>query len=190
MTLRPARKSDAEDLVQLINIAGEGLPLFIWEMMREEGEEVWDTGRRRARRSQGSFSYTNATLGMVDGDVVALMMGYPLPDVPTPIDYEGMPPLFVPLQELENLVPGSWYINVMATYAPHRNRGFGLRLLKEAERIARTGHCPMLSIITSDSNPALRLYQRFGFEEVTRRAIEKGGWEYHGSEWVLLSKSL
>ena len=54
--LRPARPEDAEALAELINYAGEGLPIYLWERMAESGETVWDVGRRRARREEGAFS--------------------------------------------------------------------------------------------------------------------------------------
>ena len=83
--------------------------------MAEPGESAWDVGRRRAMRETGSFSYRNATVAEVDGRVIAGLIGYPLPDRPEPIDDDQMPPMFVPLQELENLAPGTWYVNVLAT---------------------------------------------------------------------------
>jgi hypothetical protein len=36
-----------------------------------------------------------------------------------------MPAMFVPLQELENLAPGTWYVNVLAAYPEHRSQGHG-----------------------------------------------------------------
>ena len=36
-----------------------------------------------------------------------------------------MPPMFVPLQELEDRVPGTWYVNVLATLEEHRGKGYG-----------------------------------------------------------------
>ena len=48
------------------------------------------------------------------------MMGYEISEYPTPIG-DDMPAMFVPLQELENLAPGTWYINVLATFPEHRS---------------------------------------------------------------------
>ena len=41
--------------------------------------------------------------------------------------------MFVPLQELENLAPGTWYVNVLAAYPEHRGQGYGTALLAVAE---------------------------------------------------------
>ncbi|MGH6904725.1 MAG: GNAT family N-acetyltransferase, partial [Geminicoccaceae bacterium] len=112
----------------------------------------------------------------------------PLPDRPEAIDDE-MPPMFVPLQELENLAPGTWYVNVLATCPEYRNRGHGTRLLGIAERLAAAAGSSGLSIIVSDANAgARRLYERCGCSEVARRPMVKEGWENPGENWVLLVK--
>jgi hypothetical protein len=54
-TVRPATVGDAALLAELINYAGEGLPLYLWGEMAEPGESAWDVGRRRAAREEDSF---------------------------------------------------------------------------------------------------------------------------------------
>jgi ribosomal protein S18 acetylase RimI-like enzyme len=185
---RPATQGDAPALAELVNFAGEGLPLYLWTRMAEAGESAWDVGRRRAMRETGSFSYRNATVAERGGRVIAGLISYPLPDRPEAIDDE-MPPMFVPLQELENLAPGTWYVNVLATSPEYRNRGYGTRLLGIAERLAAAAGRPGLSIIVSDANAgARRLYERCGCSEVAQRPMVKEGWENPGENWVLLVK--
>ena len=93
----PCRKATADDalaLAELINFAGEGMPLYLWEKMAEPGETVWDVGQRRARREEGGFSYRNAVLSEQDGRVASVLIGYALPDQPETIDYTSMPAMF------------------------------------------------------------------------------------------------
>ncbi|NJM33835.1 MAG: GNAT family N-acetyltransferase, partial [Rhodomicrobium sp.] len=113
---RPASRSDAKSLAELVNFAGECLPLYLWERLKAEGETAWDVGRRRAERETGSFSYRNAVIGEADGECAACLIGYAQPAQPEAIDYGSMPAMFVPLQELENLAPATWYVNVLAAY--------------------------------------------------------------------------
>ncbi len=189
--LRPARPEDAEALAELINYAGEGLPVYLWERMAESGETVWDVGRRRARREEGAFSYRNAVVLEQDGRVAACLIGYSLPDAPELIDYNEIPAMFVPLQELENLAPGTWYVNVLASYPEQRSRGHGSALLAWAEEIAAAGGRRGLSIIVADANiRARRLYERRGYRETARRPMVKEDWQNPSQEWVLLVKSL
>ncbi len=188
---RRATPEDAKAMAELVDIAGEGLPLYLWTGMAESGESPWDIGQQRAQRDSGSFSYRN-TVVRQDGDkVVSALIGYPLPDTPEPINYDDMPRMFVPLQELENLVPGTWYVNVLATYPEYRSKGFGSGLLSIAEQLAGETGRSGLSIIVSDANTgARRLYERSGYVELATRPMVKESWENAGENWVLLERRL
>lgn len=188
---RAATPQDAGVLAELVNIAGEGLPEYVWSRMADPGEDAWDVGRRRATRDSGSFSYRNAILREDNGRVAAALIGYPLADQPEPTQSDEILPMFVPLQALEDQVPGTWYVNVLATYPEFRGRGFGTELLALAEALAaRTGRHG-LSLIVSDSNDgAIRLYRRTGYEEIARRPMVKEDWQHNGLNWVLLVKRL
>ena len=75
-----------------------------------------------------------------------------------------MPAMFVPLQELENLAPGSWYVNVLAVQPQFRGRGLGTQLLDLADAIAAAHRSRGLSVIVADANTgARRLYERCGY---------------------------
>jgi ribosomal protein S18 acetylase RimI-like enzyme len=182
---RRATPDDAKALAELIDLAGEGLPTYLWARMAEPGESVWEVGQRRARRDEGSFSWRNAIMLEDGGEPVATLIGYPLPETPEPIAAD-MPAMFVPLQELENVAPGTWYVNVLATYPKYRGRGHGTALLGLAEQMAAGRG---LSIIVSNGNPgALRLYERCGYRRVAERPMVKESWQNPGTAWVLLVK--
>jgi ribosomal protein S18 acetylase RimI-like enzyme len=51
-----------------------------------------------------------------------------IPDNPEAIPSD-MPAMFVPLRELENFAPGTWYINVLAVRPQFRSQGLGTKLL-------------------------------------------------------------
>lgn len=188
---RPAVPDDAGELAELINYAGEGMPLYLWEKMAEPGETAWDAGRRRARREEGSFSYRNTFVVAPERAAVACLTGYPLPEQPEPIDYDTMPAMFVPLQELENLAPGCWYVNVLATMPQLRRRGHGAGLLNLAKRLAAGAGCSGMAIIVSDANHgARRLYERCGYRWRAERPMVKNDWDNPGTSWVLLDKPL
>ena len=187
--LRPAGPSDAPALVEIVEMASEGMVTHVWKGMAKPGETPRDVGLRRARRGEGSFCHLNATLASLGGTVQGGLIGYPLgPAQPIGTD---MPAMFMPLQELENLAAGSWYVNVLAVMPFWRSHGIGSRLLFEAERLARDCGCSRLSIIVSSANAgARRLYERFGFEFRADRPMGKGDWETPGTHWQLLIKIL
>lgn len=188
---RRAERTDAPDLAELVNFAGEGLPLYFWETLKQPGETAWDVGRNRAGREQGGFSYRNAVVAEINGKCAACLIGYPQPEQKQPIDYETMPAIVIPLQELENLAPNTWYVNVLAAYPENRGQGLGTKLLGIAEELACATEKPGLSVIVSDANEgARRLYQRSGFSETAQRPMVKDRWENEGRNWVLMTKTL
>ncbi|HYN46826.1 MAG TPA: hypothetical protein VES64_09055, partial [Allosphingosinicella sp.] len=113
ITLRAARRDDAPHLARLGNMAGDGLPAYLWARMAEPGEDAWALGERRAARDEGAFSWRNAVIAEVGGTVAGVLISYPVGDAPQPLD--DLPPMFRPLQQLENLALGTHYINVLAT---------------------------------------------------------------------------
>ncbi len=64
---RRGQPDDAPVLAELVNYAGEGLPLHLWSGMAADGQSGWDVGVARARRETGSFSYRNAIMIEADG---------------------------------------------------------------------------------------------------------------------------
>jgi ribosomal protein S18 acetylase RimI-like enzyme len=190
MLIREAKASDAEDLARFINMAADDLPLHFWQKSVGPDGDPWAYGKERAARETGSFSYRNAWLTETDGKVGACLLGYPAEDDPSPIDPET-PAIFVPLLELEALAPGSWYLNVLATYEAFRGKGLGSALLAHAEQITRQSGRKTVSLIAADTHlDALRLYTAKGFQEVTRRPVVKGDWQVDAAEWILFTKSV
>jgi ribosomal protein S18 acetylase RimI-like enzyme len=182
--LRPATRADAADLARLVDLASEGLTSYLWARMAEPGESVWDVGARRAARDEGAFSWRNAVIAEIDGQVAGGLVIYRIADAPEPL--EGLPGMFRPLQELENRALGTQYVNVLATYPAFRRRGVATALLHEAERRAGDG---TLSLIVADRNAAARrLYLAFGFADVARAPIVKEEWETESDEFVLMLK--
>ena len=191
MILRDANKDDCADLAQLIDLAGEGLPFYLWSKMAGPGEDPWEIGRQRAARDTGGFSYRNSVVAEIDGKVVGALVGYPVPDEPEPVDADDIPPMFVPLRELENRAPGNWYVNSVAVFPKARGLGVGSQLMTHAEQIAKDLGLRGLSLIVSDANHGARqLYERLGYEEIDTRPMVKEDWQNPGENWVLMIRRL
>lgn len=185
--LRRGTAADAAALADLVNFAGEGLPEYLWRGMAAAGEDPWELGRKRQaqKAEEGKIFVVDEGAG-----AIAALTGYPTPADPDPIP-DDMPPLFRPLQELEDLAPATWYVNVLAAYPEARGRGHGTRLMALAEEIARNLGLGAMSIIVAGGNTgARRLYQRLGYAETARRAVVKDGWTCASDEWVLLVRQL
>lgn len=190
-TTRPAMIDDAQALAELVNIAGEGMPLYLWTQMADDESSPWKVGLQRAKRDSGGFSYTHAYVMEDKHNVVSCLIGYPIYDKASVEDYHTMPDMFVPLQRLEDQVTGSWYINVLATHSDYRDQGLGSELIKQAERFANKLALSSLSLIVADQNTAaIRLYERHGFITIAREDMIKDGWQNPSEQWILMSKQI
>lgn len=188
---RRATSDDVPELPELVNIAGHGLPLYLWGKLAGPGESPWDVAINRAKRGKGGFAFDNTVVREEGGKIAACMIAYRLSNAPTVYSHDDVPAVVAPLYELENVVPGTWYINVLASFPEYRGRGYGAELLQLSELMARDAQCKGLSLIVSDENTAARrLYERHGYTERATLPIVKEGWEHAGENWVLLVKDL
>lgn len=190
--IRPAARQDASELVCLIDCAGYGIPLGVWNGMLDGEASVLEVGRKRAMREEGGFSYRNAWIAERDGAVAGALVGYRLDDE---IDLSGIadvPAAFQPLMELEAEAPGSWYVNVLAVHGEHRGNGVGGALLDHADELAGTLGTRFMSIIfESENHAARRLYEAKGYAVTARRARVAFDTDRTGSaEWLLMMKEL
>jgi ribosomal protein S18 acetylase RimI-like enzyme len=184
--IRAAQPEDSDFLLPLINRAGEGIPEYIWAQMAAPDQDPWAVGRERIESVDSAISHRNAWIGELDGQPAGCLVVHRQPDVMPPIDPD-MPPMFIPLQELENEAPGTGYVHILSTVREMRGRGVGTRLLDFAERYRGANG---MSIIVADNNPgARRLYERCGYTEAARRRIVKNGWQSQGTEWILMVKA-
>lgn len=188
---RRATPDDARALAELVNMACEGLPEYLWAKMAEPGVSPLDIGQHSVRRESGSSSYRNAVLREHQGLVASALMGYPLGEQPDTVSYDEESATYSPLKELVALVPKTWYVDILATYPRYRGRGHGTVLLSIAEQLAQDTQQVGMSLIVSDANAgAIRLYQRQGYEAIASRPMIKESWQNPGTSWVLLRKEI
>jgi ribosomal protein S18 acetylase RimI-like enzyme len=191
VNLRDATAGDARDLAILINLAGEGLPDYLWRQMAGPGESPLSIGARRAAREEGSFSYRNARILEIDDAVAGMVLSYLLPDpydLGEPDDY---PAVVRPLVELEARVPGSWYVNAIATYEEFRGRGVASALMSACEDMGNAAGAPKLSLIVASENEGARaLYGKLGYREIDARPLMTYPGGPNGGTWLLMLKDL
>lgn len=189
LRLRPARKADASALAVLVDVAAHGLALHIWSTLKQPWQSALEIGRARAARETGDFSYRNALIAEIDGEIAAALVDYRIAD-PYLVDPAEVPEVVRALVKLESMVPGSWYVNVVATFAEFRGMGIGGRLLAAAEERARAAGVDRLSIIVADENEgARRLYERTGYRAIAREPVVPFPGCPHGGDWVLMVKA-
>lgn len=191
MKIEDARKDDAPQLAQLINLAGEGIPEYLWSGLAEGEDTPLDVGSRRAAREEGGFSYRNARVIRQDGQVAGMLVAYQLDDpyrIGEPSDY---PAVVFPLIQLEAQAPGSWYINAVATRQACQGQGLGKQLMEEAERQAREQGITTLSLIVASENETARdLYLKLDYTVKDSRPVLAYPGARHGGNWELMVKTL
>ncbi|MBV8753279.1 MAG: GNAT family N-acetyltransferase [Hyphomicrobiales bacterium] len=186
-TFRRATPADAAAIAELVELAGEGLPLCLWTQLAGPGGDPWEVGRKRVRSETTGISYRNALIAELAGKTIGALIGYPLGEPESIANSEHA--LLVPLYELMNLAPNTWYVNALAAYPEHRGVGLGAALLGEADKFAAAAGLSGLSLEVTDTNTgARRLYERQGYREAARRKMVKDGWQHPGAEWVLMLK--
>ena len=75
-----------------------------------------------------------------------------------------------PFEEL--LAPGSFYIHALTVYRPFARRGIASEFIRFANRLASDRGFAELSLYCFEGNrPAVRLYEKHGFEAIDRRPM-------------------
>ena len=190
---RDARRDDARALAQLIEIAGEGIPTFLWSQQARDGQTPLDVGTERAAREDANFSYRNAVVAHLDGRIAGMLLAYrlPPPSAKERAELPQIPALLRPLVELEYQVPETFYVNALAVFAAYRGAGIGASLLTIAQARARASGCDRLSVqVFAENEGARRLYQRCGYSVVDRRPIIAHACYPYSTEVLLLTRPL
>lgn len=189
-TIRRATPEDASLLIDVIDMASEGMIPAFWEEMAPEGMDGSAVGHALISEQDGEFSYRNGFVLQEAGTPLGGMIGYPLPTTPKKAGPE-VPEAFVAIEELPNVVPGYWYINVVAMMPDARGKGLGAALLTEAEAQARQRGCPGLALIVTATNTgAIHAYERAGYREQARRPFDLEAFGIEPTEAILMVKAL
>jgi ribosomal protein S18 acetylase RimI-like enzyme len=185
--IRAALPDDAPHLARLIEIAGAGIPTWLWSGMAEPGESALDVGARRAKREEGSFSYRNAIVAESGGAVTGMILAYRLPPV-SEEEIADAPEILRPLLELEGEVPDTWYINAFAIDEADRGREVGTRLLEATLDAGKAAGCRQASVqFFSENARAGTFYHRHGFREIASRpVVQHPAFKYSGDTVMLV----
>lgn len=189
--IRPAQPSDAPNLAKLIDIAGEGIPRWLWSRSCGDGQDPLEFGAERARRTEGGFSYRNALVAERDGRPIGMVLSYAIDTAPDD-DPDDLPAPIAPFVKLEAQSVGTWYINALAVFAGARSAGVGSALVQAAENLAvDAGYSSMSVQAYSQNIGAVKLYERLGYQEHGRVPVREHPCQpYYDEDVVLLLKPL
>lgn len=189
--MRQASAEDAESLAKLIDIAGEGIPNWLWSQSSDAQTSALAIGTERARRTSGGFSFTNAIVATQNTKVAGMVLSYPITEAPE-FNPGELPPPIEPFVELEKHSVGTWYINALAVFAEHRNKNLGSGLMHQAEQSAiASGYSAMSIQVYGQNAGAVKLYHRLGYRPVASAAVQHHPCQpYYTGNVLLLVKQL
>ncbi len=117
------------------------------------------------------------------------LLAYEMAATP-PITVET-PPVIHPIFRLLSGVPGSRYIDSIATRPAARGRGLAGALTQAAEARAKAAALPRLTLIALSSNSAARpLYFDLGYTDIAEEALIPSDWAPAARSAFLMEKSL
>jgi ribosomal protein S18 acetylase RimI-like enzyme len=185
MEIRKATLTDCRDVAELALMAGEGIPAYFWQESQQPGEDIEDVGAAKLRSETENFSYRNTVVATIDDQVAGMMLAYKLEDE----DLARLPEFIRPLIELEQLVPATFYINMLATFPKYRNMSVGTKLMQQVDILAKDNSCNTSSIQVFDENEgALRLYLRLGYQILDSRKVVPHSCHPYQGEVLLLTR--
>ena len=189
--IRQAESSDADSLAKLINLAGEGIPNWLWTRACLEGQTPLEIGIERAKRQNGGFSYTNALVAESGGDPIGMVLSYPITDAPTQ-NPDDLPAPIAPFVVLEKQSVNTWFVNALAVFDEGQNQGIGSKLLSAAEHQASANGFDKMSIqVYAQNTGAVRLYRRLGYVRVESEPVRlHPSPPHYTGDVLLLIKSL
>ncbi len=190
-SLRQATPDDAESLAKLIDIAGEGIPSWLWAQNCTDGQSPLDIGTERARRPEGGFSYSNALIAEKGGAAIGMVLSYGITTAPED-DPDDLPDPIAPFVALEKLSTDTWYINALAVFPNHRGHGVGTQLMAAAEDSAKANGFKTMSIqVYGQNTGAVRLYHQLGYVLAAKEPVRlHPGPPHYTGDVLLLKKPL
>lgn len=183
--LRPAERTDAACLASLAALASDGFVTRLWAGLAEGPEPPIDVGARRIADEEGTLSWRNGMLALIDGAVAGGMVTSRIGLAPEAL--EPLPAMLRPMQALKNRALGAHYVNILAVLPEFRRRGVASALLAEAARLAE-GAAGLCLVVADGNLRARRLYDGFGFRAVAEEKMVKGDWTSESDAWVLMLK--
>lgn len=189
--VRQAVETDAVMLAKLIDIAGEGIPTWLWRKSGAGDQSPLDIGAERARRNSGGFSYRNALVAVSGNHVSGMALGYPIDAAPKD-NPDTLPPPITPFVELEKKSVGTWYVNALAVFTGQQGHGIGSMLLRSSEAEAKQAGYFQTSIqVYAQNKGAVRLYKRNGYRVIARSKVrDHPSHPYYTGDVLLLVKQL
>lgn len=192
--IRPALKQDAADLAILDNLAGHGIPLMFWQELTHNDrlEDAIAFGRERLADDNGFYNWKKGRMAVVGDCIAGMHMSYIMPEPDDEVEIiKQTSQAFRPVFELYAMCQHHWFIDALAVYPCHQNRGVGKTLFQDSLAMGKASPAKTMSLIVEDTNTtALKIYTDYGFEIIDQRDFVSFDGAMEINEWLLMSRTL
>lgn len=184
---------DCGKIAELFTIASDGVSNYIWSTMSADypGLTLLEIGAQRYANPDGNFSYKNCIVAEKEGEVVGLLMTFPIGEsegekvTEQPEDISDEPDVLAPYS-LE--APGTWYICAIALFPEFRGQGLGTQFINIALEQAKEHGFQEVSLLCFEQNTgALKLYQRNNFKIIDRVKVVPHEFIHHTGDVLLMT---
>lgn len=193
MYITDAQQAQSSELADLIQVAGDHLPFYIWQMEGAHGKDALEVGRKQIASSKelSKFSYQNTRVCIEQGQIIGASLSHKLPQQASLSNLHEHPEPVIPLLMLETKAPGAWYLHLVVVDENSRNLGVAKLMFKDALRLAREAGCDEIVLIVNSANrAALSLYGSLGFTSKDQIPAVPYPNCLNGSHWILLGLPL
>ena len=183
--LRAASPDDASDIARLIDIAGDGLPCAIWSDLARPNQTAIEAGASLIRKDTTAFTWRRARVAESEGEIAGLLISHDTGLEPEQIT-ETTHPALRPLIKLENTVPKTRCISILATFPEYRRGGVARALMQDAE--TRPGEEGMSLVTAAENFAGRKFYTSLGYREAGEAPMVLGTHGPVGKTWLLMRK--
>jgi len=197
MPIQTATPDHAQQIAELINLASHNILETFWQKKASKGQTPLEVGTRLVESQDDEISYKNTHIYLGEDTpsnaplILGIAQSYKLP---SPYDVSKLynhPPLIRQLMRLEAKVPGTWYINALATAPAYQRKQVATKLLANTHQRAKEHNCKMISLIVASQNtPARKLYEKTGFQPRANTPIIAPATSELKGEWLLMVKNI
>ena len=192
LRFRNGAKEDSSDLALLLDVAGRGLPAYLWSIEAKQGQSAYEYGREKIRSDENRRSYyKNWYVAENNGILVGAFFGF-IVEIPYPeIDYNDITKYLHPIVELEKVASGSWLLQAISILPEYRGYGFAIQLLRKVEKVVKALGLKSISLQVEEvNNIALEIYKKNGFVEIDRRSYIPFPGSHDTGDFILMMKNL
>lgn len=197
---RSATIDDCYKIAELFDIASDGVAKYIWSRLAPDYPDLTliEIGAKRYASDQSVFSYKNCTVAERNGEVIGMMVTFPIPDSEESKDnVDTTPKSAEPASEPDVLAPysleapGTWYLCALALFSEYRGQGLGTQFLSIARQQAQEKGFKELSLLAFEQNTrVVKLYERNGFKVVDRSAVVPHPLIHYTGDLLLMTTSV